>query len=541
MTDKIKAKEEVTRFGATMRSIGYFITDSERADLEVIADKYLRLFDAANKELEVYPWPNVNIFYQGLSPDKHPEEWAAAQKQAADAIRAWEASAPQEWKDAQDRIYGLMKSYNDDSYKVYQAAHERQYSELGKDPIEIIKGAKEHISRMITDQYSYYKELSEKAISFNAIDIVALGGKEWALDAAETRTRLLKGLGRLHFKALADNTSAIDEIKAYIEQAIAASPYIAPEGTQGVNKPVVLRERPEAGAIEITRTIYPASFATPIDKVSKKAFAGELTDQLQPLKMERRNSKRPVTTLASINFNAPQLQGITNLTMYDRSVYNAICTLYIRGKNEYITPQMIYQAMTGKEEAYLNPKQAEAISGSITKFMYGGIHIDATEEVNKHNMGGSLIYDTNLLHAERVTHNLNGTITECIRIIKTPVLYEYASYKDQIGNAPIAALATPVNKNEDTLALQAYLMDRIFAMRGTDPQRDIAYSSIYSAVWGKGAASSNRMQKSRVRAYAAAILKHWATQGTSKDGGSLIKGYTEYPNGKAARGITVIV
>lgn len=296
----------------------------------------------------------------------------------------------------------------------------------------------------------------------------------------------------------------------------------------------------------ITRTVYPLTLIAPIDKVSKKAFAGELTEQLQPLAMERRESKRQVTTLASINFSAPQLQGLKGLTMYDRSVYNAICTLYIRGGNEYITPQMIYQVMTGKEESYLNPKQAAEISSSITKFMYGGIRIDATDEVNKHHISGSLVYDTNLLHAERVKRNLNGTIAECIRIIKTPVLYEYASSKDQIGSAPIAALATPINKNSDTLALQAYLLERIFAMRGTDPQRDIAYSSIYSAIWGKESSSTkgpqsgySRLKKSRLRESAVKMLEYWTTAGTAKDGGSLIKGFCEYKRGKTIAGVTI--
>lgn len=302
----------------------------------------------------------------------------------------------------------------------------------------------------------------------------------------------------------------------------------------------------EYKASEITRTIYPLTLIAPIDKVSKKAFAGELTEQLQPLAMERRTSNKQVTTLASINFSAPQLQGLKGLTMYDRSVYNAICTLYIRGGNEYITPQMIYQVMTGKEEAYLNPKQAAEISSSITKFMYGGIRIDATDEVNKHHISGSLVYDTNLLHAERVKRNLNGTIAECIRIIKTPVLYEYASSKDQIGSAPIAALATPINKNSDTLALQAYLLERIFAMRGTDPQRDIAYSSIYSAIWGKESSSTkgpqsgySRLKKSRLRESAVKMLEYWTTAGTAKDGGSLIKGFGEYKRGKTKAGVTI--
>lgn len=293
---------------------------------------------------------------------------------------------------------------------------------------------------------------------------------------------------------------------------------------------------------DIIRTIYPLTFIAPIDKVTKRAFAGELTEQLQPLKMESRKSKRPVTTFASINFSAPQLQGLKGLTYYDRSVYNAICTLYARGGNKYITKQMIYQVMTGNEEAYLNPKQAADIDSSITKFMYGGIYIDATEEVKKHNIGGSFSYDTNLLHAERGRYNLNGTIAECIHILKPPVLLEYSSSKDQIANIPIMALATPVNNNSDMLALKAYLLDRVSGMRGTDPQRDISYNSIYSAVWGKEASRTkgpqsgySRVKKSRLREATMKMLEHWTTEKS----GNLIKGFEEYKRGKIIAGIKI--
>lgn len=292
---------------------------------------------------------------------------------------------------------------------------------------------------------------------------------------------------------------------------------------------------------DLIRTSYPLTAIAPIDKVTKLAFAGGLTDQVQPLAMESRKSKRPVTTFASINFSAPQLQGLKGLSYYDRSVYNAICTLYARGGNEYITYQMIYQVMTGNEDAYLNPKQAADIKESVTKFMYGGIHIDATEEVKKHNIGGSFIYDTNLLHAERGRYNLNGTITECIHIIKPPVLLEYAGSKNQIFPIPIMALATPINNSSDISALKAFLLDRIASMRGTDPQRDIAYTSIYSAVWGKEASSKgaqsaySRIKKIRLRENTAKVLEYWTTD----KGGALIKGYEEYKRGKNIAGVKI--
>ena len=230
----------------SMRSRGIYLSDNERADLQAIDDKYSPLLDAALQEEQAasVTRPDVNTFYQGISPERNPDEWQAAQKRAAAAIRAWEANAPQAWKDARGQLDNLYSKRNKEANGVYRAAYERQYKELGNDPAEITKRAKEQISRLVTDQYNHYKELSKTAISMSAYDLVALGGKEWKLDAAATRKRILRALDDLHFKALGDNTSAIDEIKAYVDKAILDSPHIAPEGTPGTHETIVFRERP---------------------------------------------------------------------------------------------------------------------------------------------------------------------------------------------------------------------------------------------------------------------------------------------------------
>lgn len=557
---EIPKGELVQRITQSFEESGVYLTDTERGTLYAVEERYEPLFEAASKaEQDIgYPWPDVSAFLQGISPDRNPDEWRAANKRAVDAIRAWEANAPQEWKDAQDRITALNADFNRETNTIYKQALNRQYAELISEPGKIVPRAKAQADRLIADQHTYYTAVSDKVYSMSAYDVVALGGKEWKLDAAETRKRILEVMGAFHFKALGDNAQAIDEIKAYIEQAILTSPYIAPEGTPGANEQVTFREHPKPGSVEeaiaglglseLTRTVYPTMAISLIDKASKIAFAGKLTEQLQPLAMERRKGLKKIDTLVNINFSAPELQGLKglNLTHYEKSVMEAIISLYIAG-NEYMTLQMIYQAMRGDGAARLSPTQAKELSDCITKFMYGGIRIDATQEAKAYKLPGSVIYDTNLLHIERVMHNLNGTITECIHIIKTPVLYEYASSKGQIGRVPMAAIATPLDKNKETFALQSYLLERILGMRGGDKQRDIAYSSIYSATWGKEASAKEpqsgytRVKKSRLRKKAFDILTHWTMKGTVKDGGALIKGYEEYPQEKTARGITIIL
>ena len=275
------------------------------------------------------------------------------------------------------------------------------------------------------------------------------------------------------------------------------------------------------------KTKYPENYIAPTDKVSNLAFAGELTGtSLQKLAMERRGSKKQITTLASIDFDnlngTVQIRGRKELTAYDREVHDAIITLFIEGSNEYITPQMIYQVMTGNPNAYLNPKQAEAISDSITKCMYSRLIIKASEEEAKAYGFDSFKYDGSLISGERVTATLNGNVLECLRILRPPVLYEYANKKNQIGRFDIKLLNSPINKTEEIITLQGYLYRRILSMKGSSSlSKTIVYETVYNQIEITAASDGAlRKKKSKVRDQIKKIFDYWKQEG-------FISGYVE--------------
>jgi len=506
------------------------------------------------KLLQEYPPPDTDNYHDAIDKAENPAAWEKARADWEAAMKEWTSNKPPEWARAyneyQDRFRKQMDDISVQRGRIYAAALTRHFKSIEGNPAVILADAKEQAVRRVEELIEEYQntERREGILGFSGEALVPLGNGLWKLNADEL-TEILKEDLQRHYSMLAGvidltGESLTDQLNAFIEKHLSDSPHITRE-TPPKDRTVKVPQ-------EMIRTAYPRKLVSPIDKVSKKLFAGELTAELQPLRMEKRKSKRQITTLASINFSAPQMMGMPGLGYYDQGIYNAICTLYVAGGNEYITPQMIYQVISGKEDAYLNPKQAEKISSSIKKFMGGLLYIDATQEAQAQDkqFKGNLTYYTNLLHAEGAKRNLNGTITECIRIIKTPLLYEYAAQKDQIARAPIAALSTPINKNEDTITLQTYLLDRIFAMRGNDPVRDISYNTVYGVVWGKGwdkipasmnpqekkkAQVNRNTQKRRLRGYMDTMLQYWAT----KEGGNLIKGHSEYIRGKTPQGVTI--
>jgi len=322
-----------------------------------------------------------------------------------------------------------------------------------------------------------------------------------------------------------DRAEGVDEITAAIIKRLFPN---APTPTDAIKKV------PEA----VVNTFYPANFVAPTDKVSNLAFSNELTGgHIQQLAMERRGSNKQITTLASIDFDnlngSVQIKGRKELTPYDREVHDAIITLYVEGGNEYITPQMIYQVMTGNPNAYLEKKQAEAINESITKCMYSRIIIDASEEAKAYGFD-SFKYDGSLISGERVTATLNGTVVECLRILRPPVLYEYANKKNQIGRFNIKLLNTPINKTKRIITLQGYLYRRILSMKNnSNLSKTIVYDTVYNQLDIKAASDGAlRKKKAKLRDQIKTILDYWKKE-------NFIAGYVENKRGQVIYSVTI--
>lgn len=274
------------------------------------------------------------------------------------------------------------------------------------------------------------------------------------------------------------------------------------------------------------KTKYPDNYITPTDKASWHVFSGAYeSGENWALDVGRRGAKKQITSLVSIDFGklngAVQIRGRKELNAYDREVHDAIITLFVDGGNEYITPQMIYQVMTGDPKARLTSKQAEAISDSITKCMYSRVIIDASEEAAVYGFE-KFKYDGSLIAGERVTATLNGTVLECLHLLRKPVLYEYADKKSQIGRFDIKLLNSPINKTEEIITLQGYLYRRILSMKGSSSlSKTIVYETVYNQI--EIAAASDgalRKKKNKVRGQIKGILDFWKQEG-------FILGYVE--------------
>ena len=299
------------------------------------------------------------------------------------------------------------------------------------------------------------------------------------------------------------------------------------------------------------RTHYPNQFISPVDKVSNIAFNYAEVKNLILYKgnpvsilVGKHGSKKEITTTVSINFDEMEKQGVEiygskELTMYDREVHDAIATLCVEGENQWITPQMIYQVMTGDPDARFRSKQSkqlEAISNSVTKMMRSEITIDASKEAEAFGFD-SFQYSGSLIPAEKVVAKLNGTVVECIHLHRNPPLYDYADRKGQIGRADIKLLNSPLNKTEETSILQGYLLRRILAIK--NPHNKQSNSILYETIYRQldvTAPNDGALRKKKIdiRKKVKEILDYWKTV-------NFIKEYEEIAKGQTIYSITITV
>lgn len=276
--------------------------------------------------------------------------------------------------------------------------------------------------------------------------------------------------------------------------------------------------------LEIPKTKYPNEFITPKDKISNMLFNGELSEELKSLRMERNGSKKELTAKVSIGFDELKEVRLSNrtITPYDREVHDAIVSLYVDGKNEYITPLMIYRTMTGNPNGKLTDKIFNDVSEAIERCSRTRVYIDATGEVE--GKGYDIkqpIYKENLLYTRSIKGLHNGEMGEWIQIIQPPILYKYASCKNQVARMDIKLLNTPVNKNEETIILQGYLQRRILTMKGSSLSRNILYETVYKQL-NINAVSPGALRKkqTKIRDTIKNILDYWEVEG-------FIKGFKE--------------
>ena len=251
--------------------------------------------------------------------------------------------------------------------------------------------------------------------------------------------------------------------------------------------------------------------------------------------------KAEVTTRCILSYEGDnvKLSSRQPFTEYDRNVADAVTSLYEYGDPSHIiTPATVYRAMihsTGTETP--SPQTLGAVTRSLDKSRFVRVQIDCTQELLRRNasLNGEQItggkVDTYLLPLEKIEVMAGGKRVTAYKIIKTPVLYDYARLTKQVLTVPAKLLDVPNASNtEQRISIKGYLLRRITVMKGKTAQSNrILFEKIWDAA-GKPDPSPKEAQ--RIREYTFTVLDYWKKE-------RYIKGYKAIKEGKTYTAVEI--
>lgn len=305
--------------------------------------------------------------------------------------------------------------------------------------------------------------------------------------------------------------------------------------------------------IERLTSVLPEKYVVPNNKLANTMTRGIIDIGRITLEESRRGAKKLVETTCILTYEGDNvhLSGRQPFTEYDRNVYNAVSSLYVYGDQSHVvTPAMVYRAMTGLTDSEKpTAGQLAAVTRSLDKMRFIRARIDCTEELkmrritlNSKQINGGEI-DTYLLTADAIKVQAGGQTVRAYRIIKTPILYEYAAAVKQVLTLPASVLdvkeisemtvdgakkltiGARLPNTESRILIKGYLIRRIEGMKGKnglnnpvialyDYQRDgETHQGLYSIA---GNPDPTRTEANRIRDNAEKMLVYWAATGYIK-------------------------
>lgn len=254
-----------------------------------------------------------------------------------------------------------------------------------------------------------------------------------------------------------------------------------------------------------------------------------------------KGGKGKVTVAAFLRFDDANIEiSGKQLTTYDKTVFNAICTLYEAG-NACFTLSMVYRAMNGltnTENIDKNRGTLEPIRASIERGILKRIKINATEQI-KHFYPAiqKFDYENYFLPLEKIIVRNNDRIEECYKFLVVPPLYEYSKNIKQVISVDIRLLDSrkAVKNSPEVAIIREYLIQRIEIEKNKNTDIFcIKYDTLFQKA-GVDITNLDKTHKKRKRDNVKKLLQNHFLKL------EYIKGFTEYKEGRNFEGIEIML
>ena len=234
-------------------------------------------------------------------------------------------------------------------------------------------------------------------------------------------------------------------------------------------------------------TTAPSAYTFTKDKVSNSLTKLEKGTQEVGVESQKDKKKgKEITTLVTLDFDElangeKGIKRLKSLDIMDRELLNAVVSVWesaaangeIVNGEATTTLQTLYRILTKNPGSRLdNPEKEKELSDRLMKLNAANIAINAEAEFDTYpalkkgrkalERRGSLV--SIVIDKATVNGNTVYNTVRIMRLDRSP-LYTYAKLKGHIASVPLKLLDTKaVNKNDETIAIEGYLIRRIEAI-----------------------------------------------------------------------------
>lgn len=182
--------------------------------------------------------------------------------------------------------------------------------------------------------------------------------------------------------------------------------------------------------------------------------------------------KPAVFSMAALSYTGDLEGKLARINGYDKSVLNAVCSLWIAG-NRIITKEEIWYTLNPKNRRKTRPTKKQLARIDLALLRYSGtrIFLDLTNEINEKliNADGEnvtpILNEQLLIYREYIFKSETGKTQSAIEILQQPVLLTYSLAKDnvQLVSIPMDWLELPagLSAKEDIIVLRDYMLKEI--------------------------------------------------------------------------------
>lgn len=361
-----------------------------------------------------------------------------------------------------DREFMSMKQFREE-------ATEEEKEEFYKEQLEKLVGFNKSllkhngiIQQRITDQILG----QQKSMLENIRQSLRPFHSEEFLNSFNNADDLLKAVA----ESGAENERKIQEIKAWARRKGYTDEQIGKMAVVDILEQMEAEEE-DIFPIEILKSTVPDKHIIPNNKLANRMTDGRIPfdgREFDLLLNKQNNISNPVT----INYedDAIQIQDKDKrFTPYDRSVYNAVCSLY-EADNNHFTPDQVYRCMNGlTEKESVSPQAVGHVTRSIDKMRKIHAKVDYTNEMKTKNKENTdqFIIEGFIINADKIRIKAGGYEVAGYRMLPKPILYEYAQVTKQVISVPSKLLNTKdvIRNTEEVIVIREYLIRRIEIMK----------------------------------------------------------------------------